>query len=127
MIRCRIGVTGDASVESIPFQVSFVSGLRKMKTREIWTSSTKKKLAKATMIPQSQWRDWLSFLLYLSICGRRWRNHVPLRVSPGFDYKQCVGLKVKPRQGDGLLFYSLFPNGTIDRHLFTEAVQSSKG
>lgn len=32
----------------------------------------------------------------------------------GYDYEQCIGLKVKPRQGDGLLFYSLFVNGTID-------------
>ena len=33
----------------------------------------------------------------------------------GYDYKKCIGLKVKPRRGDGLLFYSLFPNGTIDK------------
>lgn len=33
----------------------------------------------------------------------------------GYDYRKCIGLKVKPRQGDGLLFYSVFPNGTIDR------------
>lgn len=33
----------------------------------------------------------------------------------GFDYKKCTGLKVKPRKGDGLLFYSVFPNGTIDQ------------
>lgn len=32
----------------------------------------------------------------------------------GYDYEKCIGLKVKPRQGDGLLFYSLFVNGTID-------------
>lgn len=31
-----------------------------------------------------------------------------------YNYQACVGLKVKPRQGDGLLFYSVFPNGTID-------------
>lgn len=31
-----------------------------------------------------------------------------------YDYQKCIGLKVKPRQGDGLLFYSLLPNGTID-------------
>lgn len=34
-----------------------------------------------------------------------------------FDHKRCNGLKVKPRQGDGLLFYSVFPNGTIDQVL----------
>lgn len=31
-----------------------------------------------------------------------------------YDFSKCIGLKVKPRRGDGLLFYSLFPNGTID-------------
>lgn len=31
-----------------------------------------------------------------------------------YDYKQCIGLKVKPRQGDALLFYSINPNGTFD-------------
>uniref|UniRef100_M1AZV5 Prolyl 4-hydroxylase n=3 Tax=Solanum TaxID=4107 RepID=M1AZV5_SOLTU len=31
-----------------------------------------------------------------------------------YDYSKCIGLKVKPRRGDGLLFYSLLPNGTID-------------
>ena len=32
----------------------------------------------------------------------------------GYDYRKCVGLKVKPRQGDAVLFYSLFTNGTVD-------------
>ncbi|KAL5209238.1 hypothetical protein ABZP36_004861 [Zizania latifolia] len=31
-----------------------------------------------------------------------------------YDYEKCIGLKVKPRKGDGLLFYSLMVNGTID-------------
>ena len=31
-----------------------------------------------------------------------------------YDFQDCMGLKVKPRKGDGLLFYSLFPNATID-------------
>uniref|UniRef100_A0A061R8P5 procollagen-proline 4-dioxygenase n=1 Tax=Tetraselmis sp. GSL018 TaxID=582737 RepID=A0A061R8P5_9CHLO len=35
----------------------------------------------------------------------------------GIDYKSCdLGFKYKPRKGDALLFYSLHPNGTIDRH-----------
>uniref|UniRef100_A0A2N9J7Z6 Prolyl 4-hydroxylase alpha subunit Fe(2+) 2OG dioxygenase domain-containing protein n=1 Tax=Fagus sylvatica TaxID=28930 RepID=A0A2N9J7Z6_FAGSY len=38
-----------------------------------------------------------------------------LNMGMGYDYKKCIGLKVKPRRGDGLLFYSVFPNGTIDR------------
>ncbi|KAJ6965056.1 prolyl 4-hydroxylase 9 [Populus alba x Populus x berolinensis] len=60
-----------------------------------------------------------SFLLYLSSVEEGGETMFPFEngsaVSSGFEYKQCVGLKVKPRQGDGLLFYSLFPNGTIDR------------
>lgn len=59
-----------------------------------------------------------SFLLYLSSVEEGGETMFPFEngsaVSSGFEYKQCVGLKVKPRQGDGLLFYSLFPNGTID-------------
>ena len=31
-----------------------------------------------------------------------------------YGFEECTGLRVKPRQGDGLLFYSLFPNSTID-------------
>lgn len=31
-----------------------------------------------------------------------------------YDFQKCVGLRVKPRRGDGVLFYSVFPNGTID-------------
>ena len=38
-----------------------------------------------------------------------------LNTRMAYDYKSCMGLKIKPRQGDGLLFYSLFPNGTIDK------------
>lgn len=41
-----------------------------------------------------------------------WQNG--LNMDGSYDYQRCVGLKVKPRQGDGLLFYSVFPNGTID-------------
>ncbi|CAI0472080.1 unnamed protein product [Linum tenue] len=59
-----------------------------------------------------------SFLLYLTNVEEGGETMFPyedgLKV-PGYDYKQCVGLKVKPRQGDGLLFYSVLPNGTIDK------------
>lgn len=32
-----------------------------------------------------------------------------------YNYFDCIGLTVKPQQGDGLLFYSLLTNGTIDQ------------
>ncbi|OMO63329.1 Oxoglutarate/iron-dependent dioxygenase [Corchorus olitorius] len=67
--------------------------------------------------PQSSQRV-ASFLLYLSDVEEGGETMFPFendsRVK-GYDYRQCVGLKVKPRKGDGLLFYSLLLNGTIDR------------
>lgn len=33
------------------------------------------------------------------------------------DYKSCdVGFRYKPRAGDALLFYSMYPNNTLDKH-----------
>ncbi|KAM1421029.1 hypothetical protein ACFX2I_003337 [Malus domestica] len=40
------------------------------------------------------------------------RNGAEMGMS--YDYRKCIGLKIMPKQGDGLLFYSMFPNGTID-------------
>ncbi|KAK9286915.1 hypothetical protein L1049_015322 [Liquidambar formosana] len=60
-----------------------------------------------------------SFLLYLSDVEEGGETMFPFEngsnMGKGYDYKKCIGLKVKPRQGDGLLFYSVFANGTIDR------------
>ncbi|CAI9781845.1 unnamed protein product [Fraxinus pennsylvanica] len=60
-----------------------------------------------------------SFLLYLSDVEEGGETMFPYEnganMGVGYDYKRCIGLKVRPRRGDGLLFYSLFPNGTIDK------------
>ncbi|XP_074301655.1 putative prolyl 4-hydroxylase 9 [Silene latifolia] len=58
-----------------------------------------------------------SFLLYLSDVEEGGETMFPYEndnIDSNYDYVQCIGLKVKPRQGDGLLFYSVFSNGTID-------------
>jgi prolyl 4-hydroxylase len=36
-------------------------------------------------------------------------------MNSGCDFKECLGLKVKPRQGDALLFYLMHVNGTFDK------------
>ncbi|XVE93479.1 hypothetical protein REPUB_Repub01dG0196300 [Reevesia pubescens] len=86
-----------------------------------------KKIAKATSIPQSHGE---AFNVLRYEIGQKYDSHYdafnPSEYGPqssqrndtrikGYDYKQCAGLKIKPRKGDGLLFYSLFLNGTIDR------------
>ncbi|PPS19108.1 hypothetical protein GOBAR_AA01418 [Gossypium barbadense] len=85
-----------------------------------------KKIAKVTSIPQSHGE---AFNVLRYEIGQKYDSHYdafnPSEYGPqssqrngmsveGYDYRQCVGLKVKPRRGDGLLFYSLFLNGTID-------------
>lgn len=40
-----------------------------------------------------------------------------LRRLEGIDYKACdKGIKVKPRAGDALLFWSMHPDHSLDRH-----------
>ncbi|KAB2626542.1 prolyl 4-hydroxylase 9 [Pyrus ussuriensis x Pyrus communis] len=59
-----------------------------------------------------------SFLLYLTDVQDGGETMFPYENGSNtdgtYDFRECVGLKVKPRKGDGLLFYSLLPNGTID-------------
>lgn len=59
-----------------------------------------------------------SFLLYLSDVEEGGETMFPFEngqnMDVTYDFRKCLGLKVKPRRGDGLLFYSLLPNGTID-------------
>jgi prolyl 4-hydroxylase len=60
-----------------------------------------------------------SFLLYLTDVQEGGETMFPfengLNMDGSYGYEDCIGLRVKPRQGDGLLFYSLLPNGTIDQ------------
>jgi prolyl 4-hydroxylase len=51
-------------------------------------------------------------LVLLLLCLNK-QNYENMNI--GYDYKGCIGLKVKPRQGDALLFYSMLPNGTFDK------------
>ncbi|KAL3617145.1 hypothetical protein CASFOL_038892 [Castilleja foliolosa] len=59
-----------------------------------------------------------SFLFYLSDVEEGGETMFPFEngqnMDGSYDFQKCIGLKVKPHKGDGLLFYSLYPNGTID-------------
>ncbi|KAK7252787.1 hypothetical protein RIF29_36990 [Crotalaria pallida] len=59
-----------------------------------------------------------SFLLYLTDVPEGGETMFPyengLNMDGSYNFEDCIGLRVKPRRGDGFLFYSLFPNGTID-------------
>ncbi|XP_009778532.1 putative prolyl 4-hydroxylase 9 isoform X1 [Nicotiana tabacum] len=62
-----------------------------------------------------------SFLLYLSDVEEGGETMFPFEnaqnMDANYDFRKCIGLKVKPRRGDGLLFYSLFPNDISSREL----------
>lgn len=59
-----------------------------------------------------------SFLLYLTDVPEGGETAFPFEngfnMDGSYNFEDCIGLRVRPRKGDGLLFYSLFPNGTID-------------
>mmetsp|Transcript_17652 Transcript_17652/g.38511 ORF Transcript_17652/g.38511 Transcript_17652/m.38511 type:complete len:303 (+) Transcript_17652:209-1117(+) len=64
-----------------------------------------------------------TFLLYLTDVEEGGETIFPFEGQDGMkhlatiDYTSCdVGFKVKPRAGDGLLFYSIHPNSTFDNH-----------
>ncbi|PKI41232.1 hypothetical protein CRG98_038344 [Punica granatum] len=85
------------------------------------------KIARATMLPRTHGE---AFNVLRYEVGQRYNSHYdafhPAEYGPqksqrdgenmdgSYDFRKCTGLKVKPRRGDGLLFYSLLPNGTID-------------
>ncbi|KAK4360637.1 hypothetical protein RND71_019589 [Anisodus tanguticus] len=117
-----IGDTGEHSLTSIPFQFdkspltssgTFISASED-KTGIL--DLIAEKIAKATMIPMT--RGEVTSLLYLSDVEEGGETVFPYEngqnIDGKYDFSKCIGLKVNPHRGDGLLFYSLFPNGTID-------------
>ncbi|XP_010417065.1 PREDICTED: prolyl 4-hydroxylase 13-like [Camelina sativa] len=61
----------------------------------------------------------VTFLLFLSTVKEGGETMFPFEngrnMNGSYDYEKCIGLKVKPRQGDAIFFYNLFPNKTIDQ------------
>ncbi|CAE6003673.1 unnamed protein product [Arabidopsis arenosa] len=68
----------------------------------------------------------VTFLLFLSSVEEGGETMFPFEIlvlrkqsgrnmNGSYDYEKCIGLRVKPRQGDAIFFYNLLPNGTIDQ------------
>ena len=75
-----------------------------------------------------------SFLLYLTDVEEGGETHFPLEGRNGLerlkniDYKSCDGgLLVRPRAGDALLFWNVFPNATFDKHALHGGCPVTKG
>ncbi|KAB2602799.1 prolyl 4-hydroxylase subunit alpha-1-like [Pyrus ussuriensis x Pyrus communis] len=88
------------------------------------------KIARATILPRTH-GEFASFLLYLSNVEEGGETMFPFEngaeMGLSYDYKKCIGLKIMPKQGDGLLFYSVFRNGTIDPTSLHGSCPVSKG
>ncbi|XP_068324422.1 probable prolyl 4-hydroxylase 9 isoform X3 [Pyrus communis] len=80
---------------------------------------------------QQKSQRFASFLLFLSNVEEGGETMFPFEngaeMGMSYDYKKCIGLKIMPKQGDGLLFYSVFRNGTIDPTSLHGSCPVSKG
>ncbi|KAJ9705201.1 hypothetical protein PVL29_003321 [Vitis rotundifolia] len=106
------GETAESSVDLIPFQVF---NILRYEIGQRYNSHYDA-INPAEYGPQTSQRI-ASFLLYLSDVEEGGETMFPFEHDLNidtFNSRKCIGLKVKPRRGDGLLFYSVFPNGTID-------------
>ncbi|GBG85197.1 hypothetical protein CBR_g39762 [Chara braunii] len=69
-------------------------------------------------------------LLYLSDVEEGGETMFPyedFNIQPKYNFQDCVGLLVKPRKGDALLFYSVWPNKTLDMSALHGGCPVTKG